>query len=204
MFPRAVLASKYLDRSADILRSYEEGGVDGAYDADVWQVIQATMASHGDFPPVQIGDISLLGPDAGWSNPAIATLNEAQRLFGRDKEICFISIGNGLQPPKRAPDSDPFETRIRNFLTKTRVLIPNAWALVRGKLPGKAHPLRELAIGCENEHRKMMAHMRPQDLRHYFDPDASKYFRFNIENLSSTTAWNQTNQTRVEEWASEE
>jgi hypothetical protein len=205
-FPRAVLASKRPDRSPDILRSYGDGGIDGAHNADVWQAMQATMASYGDFPPIQIGEFSLGGPEAGWSNPAIAALNEAreERLFGPRRNICLVSIGNGLAPSKPAPVSVPFETRIQLAMTKLRTLAPTLWALVRGKLPSKAHALRDLAIGCENENRKMLAHMRPQDLRHYFDPETSKYFRFNIDDfeLLNATAWNQTNKDIVEHWAS--
>jgi hypothetical protein len=198
-----VFASKCPGRSADILRSYGEDDVDGAHEAEVWQAMRATMASHGDFPPVRIGDVSLLGSEPGWSNPAIAAINEAQRLFGQEKETCFISIGTGLQPPRSAPDSDPIETRIQNAMMKIRTVAPNLWAIIRGKLPSRAHPLRDLAIGCENENRKMLAHMRPQDLRHYFDPDTSKYFRFNIEDfeLLNATVWNQANKELVEEWA---
>jgi hypothetical protein len=198
-----VLASKHPKRTADILRSYGEDGVDGAHNADVWQAIRATMASHGDFPPVQIGGVSLLGPEAGWSNPAIAAHNEAHRLFGHQKDMCFVTIGNGLQPQKPAPDSDPIETRIRDTMMRTRNAFGSLWAVAWGKLPIRAHSLRDLAIGCENENRKILAHMRLQDLRHYFDPDTSKYFRFNIEEFDvlNATAWNQANKDRVDEWA---
>jgi hypothetical protein len=200
------MVSKYPGGSPDILRSYGEPGVDGAYDADVWQAMQATMASHGDFPPVRIGDVSLLGPEAGWSNPAIAALNEAQAewLFGQRKEIRLISIGNGLRPEQPPPTSPAIEDRIQSFMIKLRTIPPALWTVFRGKLPSKLHSLRDLAIGCENEHRKMLNRMgRPNDLRHYFDPETSNYFRFNVEDLDllKATAWNQSNKKIVEEWA---
>jgi len=202
MIPRAVFASSRPDRTPEILRSYGEGGV-GVHDADVWQAIQATMASHGDFPPVQIGDISLLGPEAGWSNPAVTALNEAQRLFGPEKDICFISIGNGLQPPKPAPDSDPIETRIQQAIIRIRRFLPNLWEIAWGKLPASAHPVRDLATGCENEHRKMLANMQLDNLQHYFELKTSQYFRFNIDDfdLLNARVWNHANKDLAEEWA---
>jgi len=179
--------------------------VDGAHEADVWQVMQATMATNGDFPPAQIGATPLLGPEAEWINPAVAAFNETQRLYGRQRDICIISMGSGLQPEKAPIPSDPLEDRVQRALIKVRTMAPNLWALARGRFPAKAHPLRDLAIGCEHENRKMLDRMRERDLRHYFDPSTSNYSRFNLDDfpIPNSPAWTTSNMARVEEWANE-
>ena len=185
------------------------------------------MASHRDFAPVRFENGSLGGPDATLSNPSNVALTEAEDLFGlgmnrlreadsphRERGFCIISIGNGLYPAKPALASNPLEEQIQLTVRKLRVLLPTVWSIVRGKLPAKAHPLRDLAMGCEHEHRKLVAKFpkegdigtKRDDLRHYFDSSQSKYTRFNIEDFEilNATKWTEANKSLVEEWASRE
>lgn len=231
---RVVLASTDNYRTAKVFRSYRHEGTEDYPDSEVWQVMRATLASHRDFAPISIGETHLLGPEAAFCNPSSVALSEAEGLFrlgrhtsdnaqgttgelnGQSRGICIISIGNGLYPENPRFLPDPIEHRIHLSLRKLRGILPSLWAVIRGKLPSKVHPLRDLAIGSEHEHRKIFAKFpkeadigtRKDDLRHYFDSAQSKYFRFNIEDIDGlvldSTMWNEAAKARVEEWASQE
>ncbi|KIM23637.1 hypothetical protein M408DRAFT_252540 [Serendipita vermifera MAFF 305830] len=224
----AVLVSTGLPGSTQILRSYRHAQTNTQQDTGVWQTMRATMASYHDFPPVETGTQVLWGPDASFSNPSQVAVGEAEDLFHLRRNVdlgepaapgrglCIMSLGNGLYPESAPFASTPIEYQIQLSLRKLRGIVPSLWAAARGLLPEKVHALRDLAMGCEHQHREILAKFpkeadigtRRDNLMLYFNSSQSKYFRFNIEDemgeLLDSRTWNDASKARVDEWASTE
>lgn len=166
-----------------------------------WEVIRATAASYGDFSQIRIGYTTVFASDAGAANPAEEawnTLTTAKSPGPRRRYIsppsrglCLISIGSGVQPPVRLPSKKAPSPQwsLQWWLFWVRKAF-NIYLMARLVLLGgflQLDPVQELtavAKGSEGVHESMVSKFNDEELKQYFVPRNSGYFRFNFQSPS--------------------
>ncbi|KIM23605.1 hypothetical protein M408DRAFT_11431 [Serendipita vermifera MAFF 305830] len=167
-----------------------------------WQAIRATAASYSEFLQTIIGYTTVFASDAGASNPAeeawntITTLKSSgsRRRYTAppSKGLCLISIGSGVQPPVRLPSkkapSPQWSLQWWLFwVRKVLTLLLMLGRIILGGVLG-LDPIKELtavAKGSEGVHESMVLKFKKDELRQYFIPGNSGYFRFNFQSPSN-------------------
>jgi len=103
-----------------IFRSYPVEGILGSKCA-IWQAARATTAAPSFFKPMTIEkplpSISYVDGGLGYNNPSKLALQEARRIWGRDKRFCLVSIGTGQQSAKTVVDPTQLETELETQLS---------------------------------------------------------------------------------------